>query len=146
MGTTGYNVMVSRNGYSYLFTSVGPKGAIEKIVTLQPMGVIRRFNLAMGDVSNGGIDYNNITNNNDLEKVFATVATIARIFLKRFPDREVFVAGNTPARNRLYRSHVSKNLEAIEEEFYIYGQDPNTGEFSKFEKSENYVSILLAIK
>jgi hypothetical protein len=146
MATIGYRVIEHQSGYVYSFTSVGPKGSILKIVTLQRMTIVGFFNLAMGDEINGQVDYYNVTNNKDMDKVFATIAEIARIFLTRFPRNKIFFSGNTLAKTRLYQLQVSNNLELITRIFNVYGQKHINGRFSKFNKGEKYVGILVSNK
>lgn len=146
MATTGYEISSSQSGYLYWFISVGTKGSIMKVVRLQPLKEVGHFNLAMGDVINNDISYFNVTNNNDRDKVFATIAEIVRLFLTRFPRNHVFVTGNTPAKIRLYQMLVSNNLELISREFKVYGQKQLKGRFKKFKKGESYSGILISNK
>lgn len=146
MGTMGYTFTASKSGYLYWFTSIGPKGSILKIVTLQPTKKFDRFNLAMGDEIDGNVDYYHITNNNDRDKIFSTIAEIVRAFLNRFPRNEIFITGNTPARIRLYQSQVSNNLQLIIREFKVYGQKQFDGRFKKFQQGERYTGILISNK
>ncbi|SDG87450.1 hypothetical protein SAMN04487996_124107 [Dyadobacter soli] len=70
------------------------------------------FNLALLDVlPNGELsDIASPENNLDLEKVMSTVSQCIRIFLERYPYAEIKIQGNTPAKSRLYRMVLGKEL------------------------------------
>ena len=68
----------SSSRLDYEFDSEGPKGRIRKVVryTLQNAGGIRYFNLGFGDLNKATdkIDDLAVTDNQDREKILATVA------------------------------------------------------------------------
>lgn len=113
---------------------------------MQPMAIIGRYNLAMADVINDELDFNNITNNKDLDRVFGTVAKIVRHFTGRYRKAEIFFAGANAVRTRLYRIKVSNNLELITREFNVYGVKGHNDNFEKFKKGEPYSGILVSRK
>ena len=88
----------------YEFTSVGPKGAINKVIRFTKIGAYS-YNLAFGDlnIETGEISDISITNNNDSRKVLATVAATVYDFTLRNPDTWIFAIGATLSRTRLYR-------------------------------------------
>ncbi len=74
------------------------------------------FNLALLDVlPNGELsDIASPENNLDLEKAMSTVSECLRIFLERYPYAEIKIQGNTPAKSRLYRMVLGKELSNIQ--------------------------------
>ncbi len=124
------------------FISVGPKGAIRKIIDFQPTGVKGLYNLAFGDKHpvTGEIDDLAITNNGDTDKVLATVVTALYAFLDTNPEALVYATGSTPARTRLYRMGISRFYEEMQQEFILFGRIGK--EFYEFEIGKEYESFL----
>lgn len=85
----------------------------------------RVFNLALVDIlPNGDIsDIASGENSLDLKKVMATVAECIRLFLDKRPDAEIQIQANTPAKNRLYRIIIGRELSNIEKYYEIYGSN-----------------------
>lgn len=54
-----------------------------------------------------------MSNNNDREKVLATVAAIVIDFTNRKPDAMVLMDGGTDSRKRLYQMKVSNHIKEI---------------------------------
>jgi hypothetical protein len=69
------------------------------------------FNLAFGDVDESG-DLNDliVSNNGDMYKVMATLAQIVVAFFGRYPAKEVYFAGSSYARTRLYRAVLNREM------------------------------------
>jgi len=95
------NMNLSKYGYKtndsfldYEFYSVGPSGRVKKVVRFSPQnaGGITYFNLGFGDWSEkkNRIDDLAITNNQDREKILATVAATVLEFTSHFPDVPVY--------------------------------------------------------
>jgi len=61
------------------------------------------------------------SNNQDRDKVLATVAYTALDFTNRFPDVQVFAEGGTSARTRLYQMGIANNFMEINKFFEIEG-------------------------
>lgn len=82
------------------------------------------YNLAFGDKDEqtGKIDDSVVSNNNDTEKVLATVVSAVFAFTDKYPDAWVYATGSTTARTRLYRMGINKYLEDVEAEFYVFGE------------------------
>jgi hypothetical protein len=125
------------------FYSEGPKGKFKKRVKLVPLGEGSLvYNLAFGDVSsNGEIDDLSVTNNNDSQKVLATVASTAYKFLEQHPDCYLYATGSTRARIRLYRMGITNNLAEITADFLVYGFCGN--EWEAFERGKEYEAFLV---
>jgi hypothetical protein len=78
--------------------------------------------LGFGDLdANGEINDVVVTDNRDSEKVLATVALTLIKFFEIYPDKSVFITGSTAARTRLYRMGITKNLEELQNDFYLFG-------------------------
>ncbi len=106
------------------FISVGPKGAIRKIIEFQATTNQGLYNLAFGDKKSetGEIDDLAISNNVDTEKVLGTVVAALYAFFTRNPQAMVYATGSTPARTRLYRMGITTFYSEMQNDFYLYGQ------------------------
>lgn len=129
----------------YEFVSVGPKGGIKKVVIYLEIED-NLYNLAFGDwnESLNRLDDSTRSNNEDRDKILATVASTAIDFTDRFPYAEIFTEGSTPSRTRLYQMGISKNLEAVSKDFDIQGYVE--GEWVSFQKGVNYEAFLVKRK
>lgn len=124
------------------FTSIGPKGKIKKIIEYQETNLNGFFNLAFGDKDeiSGKIDDVVVTNNNDMEKVLATVVSSLFAFTDKYPDAWVYAAGSTKARTRLYRMGINKHYEEVEKFFHIFGHiDERWTEFDREIEFDGYL-------
>lgn len=107
-------LLVASDPYLYHFYSEGPQGRIKKAVIYARIED-NLFNLAFGDWNEESrrINDSNRSNNQDRDKVLATVAYTALDFTNRFPDVQVFAEGTTSARTRLYQMGIANNLMEI---------------------------------
>lgn len=126
--------------------SIGPKGAITKIVkfTARLDGAV--FNLAFGNLKDGGnIDDQARDDNKDRNKILATIVTILKVFFDKYPDKWVFFRGSTPERTRLYRMAITLNLEELSTEFDIVGAltEKSTFKDGTFQKGINYYGFFV---
>lgn len=80
------------------------------------------YNLAFGDKDEetGKINDRIVSNNNDTEKVLATVVSAIFAFTDKYPDAWVYATGSTDSRTRLYRMGINKYLKEVEAEFHIF--------------------------
>ena len=127
------------------FISIGPKGAIKKRVQYKKISDNEDiYNLAFGDVNaeTDDIDDKIVSNNNDMEKVLATVAATVFAFIDAYPEAIVYAKGSNLARNRLYRMGIANNLEEINNRFIVLGllEDKR---WVVFEKNTNYQAFLI---
>ena len=104
------------------FISKGPKGSIKKLVYFQKTKHPDFYNLAFGDVDEetDTISDTIISDNNDSNKILATVAHTVVFFLTRYPDAFVRAKGSNFARTRLYRMGISSHLEEINKTFKVF--------------------------
>ncbi len=128
------------------FTSIGPKGKIQKLVQYSPTNYKDLFNLGFGDknIQTGKIDDLIISNNNDSDKVLATVVTTLYAFFDKHPNAMVYATGSTKARTRLYQMGIAKYFEEAKEDFEIYGERNNNWEI--FEIGTNYNAFIVKPK
>ena len=124
------------------FVSEGTKGRIKKLVQYSKTPINDVYNLGFGDKNQatGFIDDKAITNNQDSNKVLATVASTLYVFTDKYPHAWVYAVGVTPSRTRLYRMGISNNLPEIEKDFDIYGLLDEKWEL--FEKGKDYQGFL----
>ena len=103
------------------FVSEGPKGQIPKLIKYSETNLKGLFNLAFGDKdqNTGEINDNVISNNNDSEKVLATVVATLYAFTDRHPDEYIMAIGSTKSRTRLYRMGITKYLDEIKKDYHI---------------------------
>jgi hypothetical protein len=126
------------------FWSIGQKGSIRKRIHFQSTKREYFYNLAFGDVNAETDDFDDtvVTDNGDTVKVLATVASTIYIFFDKYPYSVVFAKGSTPARTRLYKIGISKNLEELKEDFEIYGLLENDI-WEEFKKNVNYSAFYI---
>ena len=104
------------------------------------------YNLAFGDYNEETNSINDavITNNNDSQKVLATVASTLYVFTDKHPNFWVYATGSNSARTRLYRMGINTNLEEILEDFKVFGLSDET--WREFEKGKEYEAFLVKRK
>ncbi|WP_230687610.1 DUF6934 family protein [Hymenobacter ruricola] len=130
---------ISPDVLTFEFDSVGPNGTVAKVVRYTEVNIKNFYNLGFGDKDpqSGYISDLSITNNNDSQKVLATVARTLYVFTEQYPEAIVFAAGSTLARTRLYRMGITTNLAAIEQDFKILGLTTDQ-EWEPFRKNVTY--------
>jgi hypothetical protein len=142
-----YSLEASFDLTTFEFTSVGPKGKIEKVVVYSEINLKNVFNLAFGDKDpiTGYLNDLSVTNNGDSQKVLATVATTLYAFINEYPHASVIATGSTLARTRLYRMGISNHLTTIEKDFEIYGLTEHKN-WEEFRKNKVYGAFLVRRK
>lgn len=141
-----YQLRAEDNLTIFEFTSIGPKGRINKIIEYQETNLNGFFNLAFGDKDeiSGRINDEVVTNNNDTEKVLATVVSSLFAFTDKYPDAWVYATGNTKSRTRLYRMGINKYYEEVEKTFHVFGQLDE--EWAKFDSEIEFYGYLVKRK
>jgi hypothetical protein len=81
------------------------------------------YNLAFGDWNEEEQRLDDLitSNNQDTDKIFATIAAAIIDFNKHYPWATIYVIGSTPARTRLYQMQISKYLDEIAIDFEVFG-------------------------
>ena len=141
-----YQLKSGDNLTTYEFISEGPKGRISKLIQFTPTNLKEVYNLAFGDKNQltGQIDDSVISNNNDSEKVLATVVATIYAFTDKYPDTWIYASGSTKSRTRLYRMGITKYLSEVINDFEIFGEI-NDG-WENFKKNIDYDGFLIKRK
>jgi hypothetical protein len=141
-----YDYLTEGNAELFKFNSHGIKGEIKKLVVYTKMLEEDIYNLAFGDYDEETDSINDqvITNNNDSQKVLATVASTLYVFTEKHPLVWVYATGSNHARTRLYRMGITTNLEEITIDFVVYGLIEDV--WYEFEKEKNYEAFLIKRK
>lgn len=150
MDADHYNDFTSQiNKNDFMFTSEGPKGKINKLVRFARSGNPDILNLSFGNLKeNGVIDDEAIDNNDDRDKIIATIIAIVKDFTLRNPDKFIFFSGRTPSRTRLFRIILWKYIESIRKDFHVYGVINENNKLMRvpFIKNVNYFGFLIKRK
>lgn len=79
------------------------------------------YNLAFGDPNGEGFEFDDFirTNNQDTDKVFATVASTLYNFFDHYSGSLVIAQGSNHSRTRLYRRYLTAFLKAINSDFIM---------------------------
>ncbi|HEY8781645.1 MAG TPA: hypothetical protein VIM16_08535 [Mucilaginibacter sp.] len=135
----------------FKFVSEGRYGNLTKIVSFDEIeGRVNVFNLALGTIlSDGKIDFVTTTNNGDRNKILATVAGIVNIFIKKYPEKNVYIAGSDNRRTMLYQRAIAYGYDELIQIFNLYGDisiDSPVSEFEPFDKTKSYAGFLIEKK
>ncbi len=148
MNLERYVYSTNKDLFNFRFNSSGPKGIITKGVRFTPENAngVTYFNLAFGDLdeTTGHINDISRSNNEDRDKILATIAVITLEFTAYFPDFIVYVKGSTLARTRLYQMQIARNHSEINLELNVYGFIDDQWEL--FKPSVHYEAFLVARK
>ena len=144
-----YKLEFNASKTSFEFISEGPKGSILKRIEytkVEIKGVKNLYNLGFGDINIDSIEIDDVvvTDNQDREKVLATVASTVFIFTKRYPKAKIIMRGRNTARTRLYRMAINKYFDELSEHFDIKGNFNK--QWLPFEKNVDYVAFLISRK
>ena len=144
-----YHYKASECFLDYEFYSKGPKGVIKKVVrfTLVSMQSFSYYNLGFGDWNEDEqrIDDFVISNNQDAERVLATVAATVMDFTANYPNVVVYAEGSSVARTRRYQMDINKYWAEINIHFDVYGLIENQG-FRPFKQGYNYTAFVVKRK
>ena len=146
MNLDRYQLKAENSLMIFEFISEGPKGKITKIVQYSETNLKGFYNLGFGDKDHlsGDINDSVITNNEDSQKVLATVASTVYAFTDKYPDSWIYATGLTKARTRLYRMGITNNLIDIKKDFHIFGL--SSEKWEKFKKDKEYDAFLVKRK
>jgi len=142
-----YQYSSDKDLHIFVFSSIGRKGRIDKMIQYTQMSVEGYYNLAFGDFNEeiGDIDDMVITNNGDSLKVLSTVASTVYAFTGKYPKAKIFATGSSESRTRLYRMGIANNLEELKEDFLVYGLRKDEI-FEDFIVGEDYLGFLVTRK
>ncbi len=140
MGEDVYPFLKVPDEYYYEFYSEGPKGIIKKIIRYRLIqeGQIKVYNLGFGDWNEQEDDVDDLinSNNQDRQRVLATVANTVLDFLNAHPYAVVFARGSTASRTRLYQMNIAAFSDVIAESFIVMGYI--NGQWQVFKKGINF--------
>jgi hypothetical protein len=144
-----YELEIDQTQSVFYFVSEGPKGRILKAVHYTKMkikGIKNLYNLGFGDKLSDSEDIDDliITDNQDRDKVLATVANTIDIFTERLPKAKIFIRGSSEVRTRLYRMAIDKYHDELSDYFDIQGYLNN--KWVTFEKNISYRGFLITRK
>lgn len=124
------------------FISIGPNGAIRKMIEFQTTSIPGVYNLAFGDKNADTNEFDDLTisHNGDTEQVLGTVTAALYAFFDRKPEALVYATGSTPARTWLYRMGITKFFDEIKQDFHLFGQVGE--EMEVFEVGKEYDGFL----
>ena len=122
MNLDKYPIISDNEHLAYEFLSEGANGTVKKVVFVQEIGD-NFFNPAFGDwdQTKQKIDDKARSNNNDRDKVLATVASTVIDFINYYPQATIFARGSTPGRTRLYQIGLFANWSEISQLFNVEG-------------------------
>jgi hypothetical protein len=146
----GYEYTKSQDGRGYKFFSEGPRGRIPKAVFyhyLESEGGYEYYNLAFGDYNR---EWNQIiefarSDNNDQDKILATVIATLIEFTQTFKNCRIVIKGITPARTRLFQVKIVAYYDPLIELFDIQGEIEE-GQWAAFKVGQNYLRFLFQRK
>jgi hypothetical protein len=150
MNLSKYEYHANEEYISFTFSSIGPRGIIKKVVTYEPMNTfingIPIINLAFGDWNEQlqKVDDSIVSNNDDRDKVLATVASTVLLYLEKHGQKFIFAVGITPVKTRLYQMGINAHLVEIEALFIIKGLFK--GVWLPFESGRNFDAFLILKK
>lgn len=146
MKSSNYPLSAEDNLKTFEFISEGPNGLIRKMVQFTPTNLQGFYILAFGDKDSktGELDDLAISNNNDTERILATVAATVYAFTDKYSDAWIYATGSTKARTRLYRMGINKYFSQARKDFEILGQTEKHWE--AYEKDKDYDGFLVRRK
>jgi hypothetical protein len=143
MQEKSYSFVQIRSEVRYEFVSVSAEKEVKKVVTFVPTEIDNVYNLALLDeLPDGTTSDTTETKNNDMITVLATVIKIIDDFLDKDNNALVFFQGSDERRQRLYQIVISRELDEIQKQFWVFGGNDSTPE--PFVKNKNYEFFLIS--
>lgn len=146
MKQSKYHLKAEANLTIFEFVSEGPKGSISKLIEFKETNLKDFYNLAFGDKDEetGKINNRIVSNNNDTEKVLATVVAAVFAFTDKYPETWVYATGSSNVRTRLYRMGINKYFDELEISFHIFGEDGD--DWLPFDKNTDFEGYVVKRK
>ena len=136
-----YSFSVQNEAHRFVFESTG-KQKLQKVVLFSNTSEPDLFQLSLADkLADGSLNFLNVSNNGDFEKVMATVAQILLVFFDRYPTAMVAFTGSTLQRTRLYRIILARELKQISDRFEVKGLTDSS--FETFVPNQDYVGFVI---
>lgn len=136
-----YPFRASEDYLSYYFESRSEERTIHKAVQFEKIGA-DIYNLAFGDLDESReINDLCVSNNQDMNKVLATVVRTALTFFEAYSDRRVYFTGSSKARLRVYSAILAREFENWKPVFEVLGMQ--NGKLAPFEQGVNYEAFII---
>ena len=146
MEKPSYHIESSLDAEWHFFESISQEKVIEKAVVFSQVdkenGI---YELIFGDLENGFVNVKNISDNQDMHLVLATVIKTIYLFFERNPTKIVVFMGSSDSRNRLYRAIISKFIFSISNDFEVIGTNFD-GIDEPFIENKNYFAFKIKLK
>ncbi|GEP98418.1 DUF6934 family protein [Chitinophaga cymbidii] len=145
-----YEYLADQTFASFMFQSNGPRGSIRKIVNYQEVFPFPDgrpvINLGFGDWDEDieKVDDSILSNNQDRDKVLATIASTIVEYTDIHGKMPIYAQGNTPVKTRLYQMAMNAHLHDIEQLFWVFGL--SKGNWTKFEPGINFEAFMIIRK
>jgi hypothetical protein len=126
-----YSVIHLEDGHHHFYFISQGKRSIIKCIRFTPIDEDRSmYNLSLldWDEENENFSDDLISNNGDVEMVFYTIANCMVTFFIQEPLAVIYFAGNSDARNRLYRIYLNKFRPLWEKEYLCFMDEINNFE------------------
>ena len=118
MNLPKYQLKSEQDLRTFEFISEGPRGYIKKLIVFQNTNIPNLYNLAFGDKTiDGKINDKSVSNNNDTEKVLATVISAVYAFFDKNPNCFLYATGSSKSRTRLYRIGITRFYDEMISDF-----------------------------
>jgi len=141
-----YSFTTERKHFNYEFISEGQNGKIRKAIIFKNIDTKRDiYNLGFGDYNEetNEVDDLSVSNNQDRDRILATVAAAVIDFLEKHPTATIIALGSTGSRTRLYRMGITKHFENIPSIFDVEGYN---GGWRPFQKGHDYEAFSIKRK
>jgi hypothetical protein len=140
----GYDIRFNVDLTRFRFTSIGPKGKIEKIIEFR-LFQKNRWNLAFGDIKDNDWEDNIISDNNDMRIVLQTVVNTVHLFFEKHSDQEVYIEPLDNQRKILYNRIFQQKWAEIEPLFSVKGM-VDEDVFENYNPKKLFNGFLIALK
>jgi hypothetical protein len=146
MNEPSYELTVLKEAHRFDFLSIGWT-AIHKAVIFFTTKAPQVYNVVLADIlADGELDIYSVSNNGDMKFILSTVHKAIIHFLTLNPEAVICFTGSTEGRTRLYQIAISSNLEALEENFNIFGTLKKEGFPEAFCKGRIYDHFFICRK
>jgi len=140
-----YLVNVYKKGIFYRFDSSGQQGIIKKWIWFQQSEFDEnRYNLAFGDLIDGELTDDTISNNQDFVKVISTVVYVIYYFFELYPNAIIEIDAVDKRRLRFYRTIFKRRFSEINQTFHLRGIKDD--QIEPYNSSSTYQKFELELK
>lgn len=145
MNEPAYPFRNTADRLSFTFKSVSSERIINKLVLYDTIDE-NTVNLALIDVMpDGRLADEVVSDNQDIDKVIATVVETIFAFFETYPEKKIYFQGSDAVRTRLYRILISRELAEATKLFLIYGRRIG-GDYEVFRPNLPYTGFIIELK